>query len=77
MGELRVGKLSESAHAKLRNRAAVRRRSVAAEVRAILDEAMEVPNGNILIEIPQSFSGGGLELKLSVGHFAHRQADLS
>lgn len=78
MGELHVGKLSESTHAKLRSRAALRRRSVAAEVRAILDEAVEVPRDDILVEIHQSFAGGGgLDLELSMRHGHPRQADLS
>lgn len=78
MGTLTIRKLSERTHALLRGRAAEHGRSVEAEVRAILDAAVNRPEGNILLALHASMSElGGVDLQLPSRTDLPREVDLS
>lgn len=78
MGTLTIRQLNDHTHARLRGRAAKNGRSVEAEVRAILDAAMDLPEENILLTLHGSFAeGGGVELQLPERRDAPRPVDLS
>lgn len=78
MGTLTIRQLNEHTHARLRSRAAKHGRSVEAEVRAILDAAVDLPDENILLAIHDSFVGvGGLDLELPTRSDQPRPIDLS
>jgi plasmid stability protein len=62
MATLTIRKLDERTHARLRGRAAQHGRSVEAEVRAILDAAVERPGVNILVALHDALPGVDLEL---------------
>ncbi|KAB7743459.1 toxin-antitoxin system antitoxin subunit [Nostocoides sp. F2B08] len=64
MSTLTIRQLDERTHARLRGRAAEHGRSVEAEVRAILDAAVNVPEHNFLLSLHASMAqGGGVELE--------------
>jgi len=78
MGTLTIRKLSERTHALLRGRAAEHGRSVEAEVRAILDAAVNRPEENILLALHASMSElGGVDLQLPSRTDLPREVDLS
>ncbi len=75
---LTIRQLNELTHARLRGRAAKHGRSVEAEVRAILDAAVDLPDENILLAVYGSFAEvGGVELQLPERRDAPRPIDLS
>ena len=78
MSTLTIRQLNDHTHARLRGRAAKNGRSVEAEVRAILDAAMNLPEENILLALHDSFAeAGGVELELPERRDAPRPVDLS
>lgn len=65
MGTLTIRQLDERTHARLRGRAAAHGRSVEAEVRAILDAAVNLPEQNFLLALHESLAEvGGVDLEL-------------
>ena len=65
MSTLTIRQLDERTHARLRGRAAEHGRSVEAEVRAILDAAVNVPERNFLLSLRDVVAHvGGLDLEL-------------
>lgn len=65
MSTLTIRKVPETTHAKLRERAARNGRSVEAEVRSILDNAVEDQSTNFLLEMHKIFQpAGGVDLPL-------------
>ncbi len=65
MATLTIRQLDERTHARLRMRAARHGRSVEAEVRAILDAAVYVPEENFLLVLHAAMSEvGGVDLPL-------------
>ena len=65
MATLTIRQLDERTHARLRLRAARHGRSVEAEVRAILDAAVDVPEENFLLALHAAMSEvGGVDLPL-------------
>lgn len=65
MSTLTIRQLDELTHARLRRRAAEHRRSVEAEVRAILAAAVDVPEQNLLLTLRDSMAElGGVDLDL-------------
>ena len=65
MATLTIRQLDERTHARLRMRAARHGRSVEAEVRAILDAAVDVPEENFLLALHAAMSEvGGVDLPL-------------
>lgn len=65
MGTLTIRQLDERTHARLRGRAAEHGRSVEAEVRAILDAAVNLPELNFLLSLHASMSEvGGVDLEV-------------
>ena len=65
MSTLTIRQLDEHTHARLRGRAAEHGRSVEAEVRAILDAAVNVPERNFLLSLRDVVADvGGLDLEL-------------
>ena len=78
MGTLTIRKLNERTHALLRGRAAAHGRSVEAEVRVILDAAVNRPEGNILLALRDAASAvGGVDLQLPARIDLPREVDLS
>lgn len=78
MSTLTIRQLNEQTHARLRGRAAKHGRSVEAEVRAILDAAVDLPEENILLALHATFSeAGGLDLQVPNRTDQPRAADLS
>lgn len=66
MGTLTIRALDERTHARLRGRAAQHGRSVEAEVRAILDAAVNMPEQNILLSLRAAMTeAGGVDLDLA------------
>ena len=77
MSTLTIRQLNEHTHARLRGRAAKHGRSVEAEVRAILDATVDLPEENILLALHATFSEvGGLDLELSDRTEPPRTVDL-
>lgn len=65
MSTLTIRQLNEHTHARLRGRAAKHGRSVEAEVRAILDATVDLPEENILLALHATFAEvGGVDLEL-------------
>ncbi|MBM6404199.1 toxin-antitoxin system antitoxin subunit [Phycicoccus sp. CSK15P-2] len=63
MSTLTIRQLDERTHARLRGRAAEHGRSVEAEVRSILDAAVNVPDRNFLLSLHTVMAeAGGLEV---------------
>ena len=78
IGTLTIRKLNERTHALLRGRAAAHGRSVEAEVRVILDAAVNRPEGNILLALRDAASAvGGVDLQLPARTDLPREVDLS
>ena len=78
MGTLTIRQLSEHTHARLRGRAAKHGRSVEAEVRAILDAAVDLPEENILLALHATFAeAGGVDLQVPERTDLPRPVDLS
>lgn len=78
MSTLTIRQLSEHTHARLRTRAARHGRSVEAEVRAILDAAVDSPEENILLALHGSCAEvGGVDLDLPGRTDLPRPIDLS
>lgn len=78
MGTLTIRQLDERTHARLRGRAAEHGRSVEAEVRAILDAAVNLPEQNLLLSLHASIAEvGAVDLDLSPRTDQPRQVDLS
>ena len=78
MGTLTIRKLNERTHALLRGCAAAHGRSVEAEVRVILDAAVNRPEGNILLALRDAASAvGGVDLQLPARTDLPREVDLS
>lgn len=78
MSTLTIRQLNETTHARLRGRAAKHGRSVEAEVRAILDAAVDLPEENLLLAIHASFAEtGGVDLHVPERRDAPRPVDLS
>jgi plasmid stability protein len=78
MSTLTIRQVTERTHAGLRARAAKHGRSVEAEVRAILDAAVKLPEGNILLALRASMTEfGGVELSVPTRTDSPRPVDLS
>lgn len=78
MRTLTIRQLNEHTHARLRGRAAKHGRSVEAEVRAILDAAVDLPEENILLALHATFAdAGGVDLQLPERTDLPRPVDLS
>lgn len=78
MSTLTIRQLNAHTHARLRGRAAKNGRSVEAEVRAILDAAVGLPEENILLALHSSFvEVGGVELQRPARREAPRPINLS
>lgn len=78
MSTLTIRQLNERTHARLRGRAAEHGRSVEAEVRAILDAAVNVPDHNFLLSLHASLAReGGVELEAPARTEQPRPVDLS
>ena len=78
MGTLTIRQLDERTHARLRGRAAKHGRSVEAEVRAILDATVDLPEENFLLALHAAMSEvGGVDLPLVPRTDLPRPVDLS
>ena len=78
MATLTIRQLDERTHARLRGRAAEHGRSVEAEVRAILDAAVDLPEHNLLLALHETMSQvGGVDLKVPSRTDQPRPVDLS
>lgn len=78
MGALTIRQLDERTHALLRVRAAKHGRSVEAEVRAILDATVDLPEENFLLALHAAVSEiGGVELPLDQRTDPPRPMDLT
>lgn len=65
MSTLTIRQLDEHTHARLRGRAAKHGRSVEAEVRAILDAAVNLPESNLLLSLHAAMAqAGGIDLEV-------------
>ena len=77
MGTLTIRQLDERTHARLRGLAAAHRRSVEAEVRAILDAAVNLPEHNFLVALHESMAeAGGVDLEIPERIHKPRPVDL-
>src|SRR5580765_2755000 len=78
MSTLTIRQLDERTHARLRGQAAEHGRSVEAEVRAILDAAVNRPERNLLLALHASMSEvGGVDLELVPRTDKPRPVDIS
>lgn len=78
MGTLTIRQLDARTHARLRGRAADHGRSVEAEVRAILDAAVNLPEKNFLLSLRDAMSGSsGVALEVPARGDRPREVDLS
>jgi plasmid stability protein len=78
MGTLTIRQLDERTHARLRGRAAEHGRSVEAEVRAILDAAVNLPEQNFLLSLHAVMAdAGGIDLDVPARIDQPRPIDLS
>ena len=78
MSTLTIRQLNELTHARLRARAAKHGRSVEAEVCAILDATVDLPEENILLALQATFSeAGGVDLELPDRSEPPRPVDLT
>jgi plasmid stability protein len=78
MGTLTIRQLDERTHARLRGRAAELGRSVEAEVRAILDAAVNLPERNFLLSLHAVMAdAGGIDLDVPPRTDRPRPVDLS
>ena len=77
MADLKIRQLDERTHARLETRAAKHGRTVEAEVRAILDATVELPEENFLLALRAAMSEvGGLVLPLEPRTGLQRSVDL-
>ena len=77
MATLTIRQLNERTHARLRGRAAEHGRSVEAEVRAILDAAVDLPEHNLLLALHETMSqAGGVDLEVPSRTDQPRSVDL-
>ncbi len=77
MSTLTIRKLSQQTHDRLRVRAAQHGRSVEAEVRAILDDAVGSDERNMLLALHADFAAlGGVELDVPVRDSLPRGVEL-
>lgn len=73
-----IRQLDERTHARLRGRAAEHGRSVEAEVRAILDAAVNLPEQDLLLSLHASLAEvGGVDLDVPLRTDQPRRVDLS
>ena len=78
MATLTIRQLDPRTHERLRVRAARHGRSVEAEVRTILDAAVDAPQGNILLALRAAFADlGGADLELPERSDQPRHVDFS
>lgn len=78
MSTLTIRQLDERTHARLRGRAAEHGRSVEAEVRAILDAAVNRPEQNLLLSLHDAMTdAGGVDLAVPPRTDRPREIDLS
>ncbi len=78
MGALTIRQLDERTHARLRGRAAEHGRSVEAEVRAILDAAVNLSEQNFLLSLHAVMAdAGGIDLDVPPRTDQPRPVDLS
>jgi plasmid stability protein len=78
MATLTIRRLDATTHELLRGRAARHGRSVEAEVRAILSEAVQPPRPNVLVALHESFASvGGLDLEVPSRGDAPREVELA
>jgi plasmid stability protein len=78
MATLTIRQVDERTHARLRGLAAEHGRSVEAEVRAILDAAVNRPQRNLLLALSESMAeGGGVDLEIPPRTDQPRSIDLS
>jgi len=78
MGTLTIRKLDARTHARLRGRAAEHGRSVEAEIRAILDAVVNLPEQNFLLSLHATMAeGGGIDLELPARTDKPRPVDLA
>lgn len=78
MSTLTIRQLDERTHARLRGRAAQHGRSVEAEVRAILDAAVNVPEHNFLLSLHAAMAPvRGHDLEVPARTDQPRPVDLS
>lgn len=78
MSTLTIRQVDDRTHARLRGRAAKHGRSVEAEVRAILDAAVDLPEENVLLALHASVAEvGGIDLALAPRTDRPRSVDLS
>jgi plasmid stability protein len=78
MSTLTIRQLDDRTHARLRGRAAEHGRSVEADVHAILDAAVHVPEHNFLLSLNASFAEvGGAHVHASSRTNQPRPVDLS
>ena len=75
---LTIRQIDDRTHARLRGRAAKHGRSVEAEVRAILDAAVDLPEENVLLALHASVAEvGGIDLALVPRTDRPRSVELS
>ena len=78
MATLTIRQVDERTHARLRERAAKNERSVEAEVRAMLDAAVNAPRQNFLLALRESVQEvGGVDLVFPSRSDLPREIDLS
>ncbi|HBX79687.1 MAG: toxin-antitoxin system antitoxin subunit [Propionibacteriaceae bacterium] len=78
MSSITIRQLDERTHARLRGRAAKHGRSVEAEVRAILDAAVDLPEQNFLMSLHTSMAEvGGVDLTIPARTDYPRPVDLT
>ncbi|MBK8460904.1 MAG: toxin-antitoxin system antitoxin subunit [Micropruina sp.] len=78
MSTLTIRQLDERTHARLRGQAAKHGRSVEAEVRAILDAAVDLPAENFLVALHAAMAEvGGVDLATRKRTDRPRSVDLS
>jgi plasmid stability protein len=78
VGALTIRQLDERTHARLRGRAAEHGRSVKAEVRAILDAAVNLSEQNFLLSLHAVMAdAGGIDLDVPPRTDQPRPVDLS
>lgn len=66
MANITIRQLDDRTHARLRERAARNERSVEAEVRAILDATVALPEQNFLLALHSAMSDiGGVDLEIA------------
>jgi antitoxin FitA len=78
MATLTIRQVNDRTHAGLRQRAAMNGRSVEAEVRAILDAAVDAPKRNLLLALHDAVGEcGGADLEIAPRSSPPRDIDLA